>query len=427
MEATDIFENLLNLIKSSNLNYHLEQSPFAANISLKKSVIKDRAGVPLKPLPPPEASKVHRLEIENGALLAKIAKLGTEVDDLNSDLKQMKMHRDALDLKKENVENNLKKTSCELFKKGDENSVLKKSIKNTSDENQRLKNELSTLNKRVKEKDKVIYKQESKIENLEENFKNVKEDTNNLKQEKKKLEKEIKKLKTPKSQSSATSQPLATCKTTTTSAICRLSTSTSSPSVLTASLVSNSQPSSLSCSPETMLSSKSSSYTLNVTPTSCNNSSSGYISSTKNITITKEDFRDEYNIETNNNFDALAEPKSDASKNIETNSSKVVECQLPKIDFDNYKEAFKDFLETFQETSQKPPKYLDVATKMMQNNWNMFHIDIKDIKKFNRNLGGFLVAQDRNLNSEITGMIKTFIEDLDLGDLNHGLYFNLDR
>ena len=74
MEASDIFENLLNMIKSSNLNYHMEQSPFSAKISLKKSVIKDRAGIPLKPLPPPAAGMVQRLEVENGSLLAQIAK-----------------------------------------------------------------------------------------------------------------------------------------------------------------------------------------------------------------------------------------------------------------------------------------------------------------------------------------------------------------
>ena len=64
MEATDIFENILKVIKSSNLNYHLEQTPFAARISLKKTAIKDMSGNPLK-LSPPTNLEARGAEIEH--------------------------------------------------------------------------------------------------------------------------------------------------------------------------------------------------------------------------------------------------------------------------------------------------------------------------------------------------------------------------
>ena len=47
MAICNTFEYLLNQIKSSNLNYHLQQSPFDAVSSLKKSLIKDKNGNPM--------------------------------------------------------------------------------------------------------------------------------------------------------------------------------------------------------------------------------------------------------------------------------------------------------------------------------------------------------------------------------------------
>ena len=49
MEAYSVFENMLKKVKNSNLNYKLELSPFSAKISLKKSFIRDKSGIPLLP------------------------------------------------------------------------------------------------------------------------------------------------------------------------------------------------------------------------------------------------------------------------------------------------------------------------------------------------------------------------------------------
>ena len=47
MIAEHTFDSILQQIKNSNLNFQLQLSPFSANISLKKSPIKDQAGVPI--------------------------------------------------------------------------------------------------------------------------------------------------------------------------------------------------------------------------------------------------------------------------------------------------------------------------------------------------------------------------------------------
>ena len=44
MEAPAVFENILQQIQTSNLNFKLELSPFSANISMKKSFIRSKAG-----------------------------------------------------------------------------------------------------------------------------------------------------------------------------------------------------------------------------------------------------------------------------------------------------------------------------------------------------------------------------------------------
>ena len=44
MEASQIYENILNQIQMSSLNFKLELSPFSAVISLKKSFIRDKSG-----------------------------------------------------------------------------------------------------------------------------------------------------------------------------------------------------------------------------------------------------------------------------------------------------------------------------------------------------------------------------------------------
>ena len=49
MAAAKSFDQILQLIQSSNLNFKLELSPFAANISLKKTLVKDKFGISLYP------------------------------------------------------------------------------------------------------------------------------------------------------------------------------------------------------------------------------------------------------------------------------------------------------------------------------------------------------------------------------------------
>ena len=49
MAAVKTFYRIVQQVQTSNLNYQLHLTPFAANISLKKTPVKDRSGGPLPP------------------------------------------------------------------------------------------------------------------------------------------------------------------------------------------------------------------------------------------------------------------------------------------------------------------------------------------------------------------------------------------
>ena len=83
MAATRTFDSILEHILSSNLNFQLQISPFSANISLKKSPIKDKSGAsvlpsPLPSCPPPPTTATI------AALAAKNLKLENDLAILES-------------------------------------------------------------------------------------------------------------------------------------------------------------------------------------------------------------------------------------------------------------------------------------------------------------------------------------------------------
>jgi seryl-tRNA synthetase len=93
MEDSDSFENILEQVKNSNLNFKLELSPFSAVICLKKSLVKDKFGQNLQATP----TIPKNLNLENAYQLLKSAfenaldvnnKLKTELEHHKSTLKK---------------------------------------------------------------------------------------------------------------------------------------------------------------------------------------------------------------------------------------------------------------------------------------------------------------------------------------------------
>jgi hypothetical protein len=82
MVASRTFHNILEQIQCSKLNFQLQIPPFSANISLKKTPIKDKSGAFV---PPPSSYLTRTVDDDLTALAAKNLKLKKDLEILRSD------------------------------------------------------------------------------------------------------------------------------------------------------------------------------------------------------------------------------------------------------------------------------------------------------------------------------------------------------
>ena len=165
MVASRTFDSILQQIQSSNLNFQLQISPFAANISLKRSPVKDRTGTPiLQPKLPSQSPS---------ETVAEIAVLASKNIQLEKDLNSLGLvHEGAIEdceaaynkirLLESNpivkTEDN-KKQKMELSKKDELLNDLSSKLSQVSVENEHLKMKLD--------------KQSSEIQNLQKSSKEI--------------------------------------------------------------------------------------------------------------------------------------------------------------------------------------------------------------------------------------------------------------
>ena len=79
MAACEAFDKVLKCVKTSNLNFCLQLSPFSAHISVKKSLIKDKSGFYLTH-PDSDATLTGNQNLEN--LTKKLMELESTIKDL---------------------------------------------------------------------------------------------------------------------------------------------------------------------------------------------------------------------------------------------------------------------------------------------------------------------------------------------------------
>ena len=143
MLASRTFDKILQEIRSSNLNFQLQESPLSAQISLKKSLVKERNGS-IRPHPTVSSMSCKDLKIEA---------LETRANNLEEDLKsiQNKYARSVDDL--EEAEKKIKELEDQIskpIKSEHDQEVFDLEIKNNS-----LREEIIDLEKSVDVKIKV--------------------------------------------------------------------------------------------------------------------------------------------------------------------------------------------------------------------------------------------------------------------------------
>ena len=161
MLASIAFENIINQIRTSNLNFQLQMSPFSACISLKRSLVKEKSGAFRLPPPAPESLSPSS-ESEIAALVKKNLLLENKLVEINENYAR------AVDdcLK---VTMNLEKHQKDNIKKEPDDEKLKG-----------LENDLNSVivdNKKYRE---LVREQEEEISHLRSTVKVKEEIANNL-------------------------------------------------------------------------------------------------------------------------------------------------------------------------------------------------------------------------------------------------------
>jgi hypothetical protein len=170
MVASRTFENILEQIQGSDLNFQIQISPFSALISLKKSLIKDKSGVPLLPpssQDPASSKEIAALATKNIMLEKKLNSLQREYENAVDDSEAA--HRTIKSLEKESIKmeaNNdlaeeLLEKNFETQQIKQENNYLKIKIGNQNEDISTLK----TSNKIQKDINDKLHKElnETKI------------------------------------------------------------------------------------------------------------------------------------------------------------------------------------------------------------------------------------------------------------------------
>ena len=143
MLACNAFEKIIDEIRYSNLNFQLHLSPFSAQISLKKSLILDKSGIPRLPSTHEESNHKHEAaEADIEAFAAKNVQLVADLDNLRCDydhivdnysdalrkIESLEAEILALSIKKENKPSYIENLEYEVSKVTSENKNLRKTI-----------------------------------------------------------------------------------------------------------------------------------------------------------------------------------------------------------------------------------------------------------------------------------------------------------
>ena len=193
MSATiqDLCGKILLSVRSSNLNYSCQETPYSIYLTIRKTWIKHhqpqyalQADEQCHRQPPESKSEIELKDRE-------IHNLRSQVDDLKDKLKASKCAEDELrnqvDSAAVEVNRQKKETEKVVKKKDNEIDILKRSIQASTANHDKLCYELQNFKKTIKYKDDEIHNSETfKGKNLE-SLNIVKKEVKGLKTENKKL------------------------------------------------------------------------------------------------------------------------------------------------------------------------------------------------------------------------------------------------
>ena len=203
MAASTTFASIVNEIQLSNLNFTIKMTPFAAYITLKKTVQKDINGVHASPAPPllfllhKSQEDLHSLQVENSKLKAAAESSAHEAAVLISSLEESNHAVEELNDENIILKEKIAKAEKEAFTKHAANANYEHKIREDKkkhfEELNILQSQIKTLTKENKTIVKEVHDLKRSLENTRNTLKSCKVEKSQLKINKTKLEAEIRK------------------------------------------------------------------------------------------------------------------------------------------------------------------------------------------------------------------------------------------
>ena len=159
--ANEIFRQLVQTLYSSNLHFHLSETPFSAQILIRKKFLKDR--------------------ITDPSSTSSFSQTETAQNQIRELQKNNEISSNTINRLEQKLEHAESKASKAFDEKKIVIETLKSSLKNSGLEVKNLKKDLESERKVVNQKEKYIQKLENKCENLATNNKEVKTEMTKLK------------------------------------------------------------------------------------------------------------------------------------------------------------------------------------------------------------------------------------------------------
>ena len=172
-------EQLLSIIKTSNLNYLVKETPYSAFVTIRKRFVKDKQDNSIVTLAPEENLRDPSLKTENFILKQRCKALECELGNLKKDkansefaVQKLSKENESLDEKFKELHDKFESTEKSLYESQENVNGLNEQLDEIENKKQFLHVLLSQTKAKVNEIEKVKKEDDDNIKLLEEIVKN---------------------------------------------------------------------------------------------------------------------------------------------------------------------------------------------------------------------------------------------------------------
>ena len=189
MTAFHSLNQIINCVRSSNLNFAYQETPFSLYLTIRKTNVKNQQANSSQSTPVKSQNDVEALEKENLVLKNTIHELEDKLNTSEDNTKVLEEKVAGAEAEVLKVFDQTKKGKETLAKKDDEIKCLKNVIKSNNSTIAKLETNKNELNKTLKQKEKELHDSEKRNQACQDTIKVSKNEAKKHKDEKKELSK----------------------------------------------------------------------------------------------------------------------------------------------------------------------------------------------------------------------------------------------